>query len=98
MTGKWHVSSKQPHWPLQTKQEDIEKYRGRYEAGWDVIRAKRFAKQKQIGLFDEQTKLNPRDQEAGDWSTLNQEKQNDLAETNLARAAELQDHWRQWAK
>lgn len=31
-----------PHWPLQSKPEDIEKYKGVYSEGWDVLRQRRF--------------------------------------------------------
>ena len=32
-----------PHWPLQAPAESIAKYRGRYAAGWDALRAARMA-------------------------------------------------------
>ena len=40
-----------PHFPLHAKPEDIAKYKGRYDKGWHEMRQKRFAKQKEIGLF-----------------------------------------------
>ncbi len=40
-----------PHWPLQAPASDIAKYRGRYDAGFEVLRAERLAKQKQLGLI-----------------------------------------------
>jgi arylsulfatase len=30
-----------PHWPLQAKPEDIKKFEGIYEKGWDVVREER---------------------------------------------------------
>lgn len=44
------------HGPLQAKETDIAKYRGRYSEGWDKIRASRFARQLADGLFPEGTK------------------------------------------
>lgn len=39
------------HGPIQAKHEDIEKYRGAYERGWDHVRSERFARQVRDGLF-----------------------------------------------
>jgi len=41
-----------PHFPLHALPEDIEKYRDRYLAGWDVLREERFAKQKRMGIVN----------------------------------------------
>ncbi len=41
-----------PHFPLQAPAEDIAKYAGRYDAGWEVIRAERYLRQKQLGLVN----------------------------------------------
>jgi arylsulfatase len=40
-----------PHFPLQAKKEDIDKYRDTYKAGYDVIRKARITRQKQSGIF-----------------------------------------------
>ena len=39
-----------PHFPLHAKPADIERYRKRYRAGWDEMRAKRHARQKELGF------------------------------------------------
>lgn len=39
-----------PHFPLHALPEDIAKYRGKYLAGWDVMRQARFERLKKIGL------------------------------------------------
>jgi arylsulfatase len=40
-----------PHWPLHAREADIAPHRARYrERGWDEWRAKRFAKQRELGL------------------------------------------------
>ncbi|MEM9825151.1 MAG: arylsulfatase [Planctomycetota bacterium] len=41
-----------PHYPLHAKPSDIAKYRGRYDAGWDVLRKKRYQRQVDLGLID----------------------------------------------
>jgi arylsulfatase A-like enzyme len=40
-----------PHWPLHAHDGDIAKYRGRYDAGFEVLRAERLSRQKQLGLI-----------------------------------------------
>lgn len=39
-----------PHWPLMAPDVDIAKYKGRYDEGYDVLAAKRLAREKQLGL------------------------------------------------
>lgn len=39
-----------PHWPLQAPDDTIDHYRGRYDAGYDVIRNERLARQKALGI------------------------------------------------
>mgnify|MGYP001593890595 CR=1 FL=1 len=38
------------HGPIQAKEADIAKYRGRYEAGWNELREERFARQRERGI------------------------------------------------
>lgn len=42
-----------PHDPLMAWPEDIEKYRGKYTEGYEVIRQRRFEKQKKLGIIDD---------------------------------------------
>jgi arylsulfatase len=58
------------HGPLQAKEPDLAKYRGRYDAGWDVLRAQRLARQKTLGLVPADTQLAPRDPAVPAWDTL----------------------------
>ena len=39
-----------PHWPLQAPAETIARYKGRYDAGYEALRAERLARQKALGL------------------------------------------------
>jgi arylsulfatase len=48
------------HGPLQAKDVDLAKYRGRYDAGWDVLRAARLVRQKALGLVPADTALSRR--------------------------------------
>ncbi len=40
-----------PHWPLQAPDDYIDRYRGRYDQGWEAIRQARVERQKALGLF-----------------------------------------------
>jgi arylsulfatase len=46
-----------PHDPLMAWPEDIRKYEGRYDPGYETIRKERYAKQKKMGLIDESYQL-----------------------------------------
>lgn len=46
-----YVAYTSPHWPIQALDEDMAKVRGRYDEGYDVIRARRFEKLKELGLI-----------------------------------------------
>lgn len=39
-----------PHWPLQAPPETVAKYRGRYDAGYEALRAERLTRQVALGL------------------------------------------------
>ena len=41
------------HAPLHAKPDDIARYRGRYDQGWDQLREERFARQRELGVVDE---------------------------------------------
>jgi arylsulfatase A-like enzyme len=53
------------HAPLLAKAADIEQYRGIYDAGWDEIRARRHARQIELGIIAPGTQLAPRNAEPG---------------------------------
>ncbi|MHC4405840.1 MAG: arylsulfatase [Planctomycetota bacterium] len=46
-----HVCYNAPHFPLEAPDELIEKYRGRYLAGWDELRREKLARMKEMGLL-----------------------------------------------
>ncbi|WP_341839896.1 arylsulfatase [Chitinophaga caseinilytica] len=59
-----------PHWPLQALPEDIAKYKGRYDIGWDSLRSERLARQRQLGLLPAGQTIAPRDSSVPDWDNL----------------------------
>ncbi len=50
-----------PHFPLWALEKDIEKYRGAYDAGWDVIRERRLKRLKDLGIVSRDLSLPPMD-------------------------------------
>ena len=52
-----YIAFNAPHYPLQAPKENIEKYLGDYDIGWEKIRHNRFEKQKLLGLFPETMQL-----------------------------------------
>lgn len=66
-----YVAFNAPHWPLQALPEDIAKYKGKYDIGWDSLRAQRLVKQKALGILLPQQKIAERDTEVPLWNNLN---------------------------
>lgn len=65
-----YVAFTAPHWPLHALPEDIERYRTRYQSGWDVLRAERHAGLKKAGLIAADCELSSRDASVPAWSSL----------------------------
>ncbi len=53
------------HAPLQAKVDDIEKYRDRYQQGWDEVRRQRHQRQIDLGVISADTPLPARNHEEG---------------------------------
>jgi len=47
-----YVAYTAPHWPVQAKPEDIAKYKGKYDGGWDALRTSRYNRMVEMGLID----------------------------------------------
>ena len=60
------------HFPLHAPKENIERYIGKYEIGWDEIRARRFRRQKQIGVVPNNAALAPRNDDVPAWTELSE--------------------------
>ncbi len=65
-----YVAYNAPHYPIHARPVDIAKYEGKYEDGWDALRDKRSAKQREIGLFDPPLPLSPRDDKTPAWDSM----------------------------
>jgi arylsulfatase len=58
------------HAPHQAPRPWIDRYRGRFDDGWDVWRARTHARQLALGVVPPRTSLSPRPPWVQDWSTL----------------------------
>lgn len=67
-----------PHFPLHAWPEDIARFRGRYRAGWDVLRAERHRRQIALGVVDPSWRLSPRDAIVEPWDRVGDADEMDL--------------------
>ena len=58
------------HAPHQAPSEYIDKYRGRFDEGWDAARDEWFTRQLDMGLLPAGTQLAPRNPGVEEWATL----------------------------
>ena len=56
-----------PHWPLHAHPEDIAKYEGVYDRGWDAVRTARHEQMNAMGLFQTNWHISPRDPSVHGW-------------------------------
>ena len=62
-----YVAFTAAHWPMHAKPKDIEKYKGRYDDGWDALRRERYNRMVKMGLLDDGWPLTPRDSGVPAW-------------------------------
>ena len=74
-----YLAHNAPHFPLHAWPEDIEKYDGAYDAGWDELRAARYARMVEMDLIKPDWPLTPRDTLVPAWDTLSPEEQKEEA-------------------
>jgi len=58
------------HSPHQAPVEYIEKYRGRYDDGWDIVRQRWYERQLELGIIPPDTTLSPRNPRVEAWEDL----------------------------
>ena len=78
------------HCPHQSHAQYLQRVRGRYDVGWDVIRRRRLEKQKQLGIVPPDTELAPRNEGVQPWHDLTADEQLVMARLQEAFAAMLE--------
>jgi len=58
------------HSPHHVPKEWADKYRGKFDDGWDAYRAQVFERQKQLGIVSPNTELSRHDPDAQNWDAL----------------------------
>lgn len=58
------------HAPHQAPQSYVDKYKGRFDAGWDAIRQQWYERQKELGIIPPNTELAPRNPGVAPWDEL----------------------------
>lgn len=69
-----YVAYTSPHWPLQAPEETVEKYKGKFDSGWDNIREKRLSRMIDMGIIDPKWKLTDRDETQKPWEEAEHKK------------------------
>jgi arylsulfatase A-like enzyme len=64
-----------PHWPLQVPDEWLDRYRGRYDDGYDVLRERNFERLQAKGILPPSSTLPPRNPAITPWADLDAEQQ-----------------------
>ena len=67
------------HAPHHAPKEWADKYKGKFDQGWDKLREETFARQKQLGVIPEDCALTERHQEIPAWDTYSPEMKKVLA-------------------
>jgi arylsulfatase len=79
------------HSPHQAPQAWLDKYRGRFDVGWDATREEWFSRQRELGVIPKDTALAPRNPGVRAWTELSENERLFAARLQEAFAAQL-DH------
>lgn len=77
-----------PHWPLHAFPDDIAKYDGVYQRGWDTIRTARHEELNGLGVLRHAWDISPRDRDAPAWNDI---RQKDWEASRMAAYAAMVD-------
>lgn len=77
------------HAPHHAPKEWLEKFKGKFDQGWDALREETFARQKAQGVIPENAKLTPRPDVLPAWSSLSEEQKRVYSRLMEAYAAAL---------
>ena len=56
-----------PHWPLHAPEEDVAKYKGKYDSGWDELRRRRQQRMVEMGVVKKEWGITERDGQVPSW-------------------------------
>ena len=70
-----YVAYTAPHWPLHAHDDDIARYKGRFDKGWDALREERLHKLVASGILKAHWRLTERDPTQPPWTEAQQDEQ-----------------------
>lgn len=79
------------HTPHHAPKEYIDRYKGKFDEGWDVLRQQWFERQKTLGIIPEDARLTPRNEFVKPWDELT-EKQKKTAARYMEAFAGMLTH------
>ena len=83
-----YVAYNAPHWPLHAKPEDIAKYEGRYDQGWEALQKERYKRMQKLGIASRKhTPLAP-NESGTEWKD---EKDKEMSANNMEVHAAMID-------
>ncbi|PQA85907.1 arylsulfatase [Marinicaulis flavus] len=80
-----------PHWPLQAPKSSIARFAGKYDAGYDVIRAQRVKRMRRLGLIDLMHDASARPGSLASWESLSADEKTRQAQFMEVYAAMIAD-------
>lgn len=84
-----------PHWPLQVPEEEMDRYAGRYDAGYDSLRRHNFEALKTAGIIPGSSSLPARNEAITPWEELDatqQRRESRKMELYAAMVSNLDEH------
>lgn len=84
-----------PHWPLQVPEDELDRYAGRYDAGYDSLRLHNFESLKAAGIISASSSLPPRNESITPWEELavsGQRRESRKMELYAAMVSNLDEH------
>jgi arylsulfatase A-like enzyme len=84
-----YFSTGSAHAPHQAPEEFIARFHGRFDNGWDALRAETVARQKRSGILPSSAKVSPRPESLESWSSLSRADQRLYARYMEVFAAQL---------
>ncbi|MCU0417449.1 MAG: arylsulfatase [Cytophagaceae bacterium] len=85
-----YLSYTAAHDPLHAPKEYIDKYKGKFDAGWDSLWAERFANLKKLGILPKNLKASPSNPAIPKWEKLSPDQQKQLARDMEVYAAMIE--------
>jgi arylsulfatase len=65
-----YVAYTAPHWPLHARADDMARYRGAFDEGWDILRERRMQRLLGEGILDDAAGLSDRDPTQPPWESV----------------------------